>query len=145
MFQKVLEIIGLLLLSATKFVGGPLASSLAGYGFWETVLITSCGGMAGVLFFYYSGLDMVMFILGVFIKVSDSKKVKKIFTRKNKFLVRMGKGSPIVFALLTPIILSIPIGAIVSARYYGQRRSLLWLILAVLFWSFVISGFVFWS
>lgn len=145
MLQKILEIIGLLLLSATKFVGGPLATSLAGYNFWETVLITSCGGIAGVLFFYYSGLDLLLFILSIFIKRSDSKKVKKIFTRKNKFLVRLGKGSPIVFALLTPIILSIPIGAIVSARYYGQRRSLLWLILAVLFWSFAISGFVFWS
>lgn len=144
MFQNFLEIVGLLLLSATKFVGGPLAASIAGYSFWETVLITSSGGIAGVLFFYYSGLDVLLLILRVFIKPADNSKVKKIFTRKNKFLVRIGQGSPVIFAFLTPILLSIPIGSIVASRYFSRRKSLLWLMLAVVFWSFGISYFVFW-
>ena len=47
-------------------------------------------------------------------------KRKKVFTRTNKFIVRMKGLGIIVICFYAPLFLSIPIGSIISAKFFGK-------------------------
>ena len=155
-----------LLLSSLKFFLAPPISNVYGFGYFHTIITTTAGGIIGVLFFYYlSGLVIRLYfryspqlrlffnpikqeIYNIFSyqpeKQSIQKK-KKIFTRKNRLIILTRKRFGLIgIALLTPILLSIPLGTFLTAKYYpNQKYKLLYLTISVLFWSFFISSVVY--
>ena len=136
------EILVIVLLSSVKFLFALGTALLAGYGYVETVLMTSIGGIMGVMVFYYFG----EFINAKFQQWLDRRKKKqkqkRTFTKRNKLIVKTKITYGLIgLALLTPIFLSIPLGCILAARFFRQNRSTLpVLIFFVLFWSLVITG-----
>jgi hypothetical protein len=71
-------------------------------------------------------------------------KEKKIFTWKNKMIVKTVRQYGLLgVALLTPVILSIPLGTFIAARYFhNQAQVLKYLSASVIFWSVIISSLV---
>ena len=69
----------------------------------------------------------------------ERKKPKKEFSRKNKLIVRVkSRWGLIGLALITPTIISIPIGTLLAARYFGSNwRTLPYMLLSVVMWGFV--------
>ncbi|MFL2571552.1 MAG: hypothetical protein ACJ0QL_06725 [Parvicellaceae bacterium] len=53
----------------------------------------------------------------------SNKKPKKIFSKKNKWIIKIKRSKKGFFliCLLAPLFLSIPIGTIVVAKFYGDR------------------------
>lgn len=140
------EIISVFLLSTVKFVFGAVPMALAmGFSFFEAVTITSLGGFTGVIFFVMMSDKIVTNL-----KKRKEKKIqqqhlppKKIFTRKNKTIIRVKKRFGLMgIALLTPLLLSIPIGCFLAVRYFkDKQRILVYMFGSILFWSVAISSF----
>ncbi len=135
--DKIVEIVILLLLSSVKFalaVGYMLFNK--GFGYFETVIILMVGGSIGVVAFYFFG-EWIMLKWNTFRRSSNPPKK---FTKTNRLIVKVRKKYGLIgLALLTPVLLSIPVGCIIAARYYRfSYKVLLTLLGAVVFWSFVL-------
>jgi len=132
----VLKILGLVLFSGIKFFLAPTTTVVAGYGFWETILITISGGIIGFLVFYRFGK-----LLSQWFQKKFKRKKNKVFSRKNRFIVKIKSSyGRIGIAILTPCLISIPLGAILSASYFSDKKGTVVLnIASVVFWSFVLT------
>lgn len=135
--EEVFKILGVFFTSTVKFLPAPFMAGGAGFSFWFSVLVTSLGGITGTFFFYS--------MAGFFMKRAKAKRKegKKVFTVFNKLAVwaktRIGLTG---IALLTPIIFSIPVGAIISAKFFRNSAATVWVLSAsVVFWSLVLSLF----
>lgn len=157
MIFKALQIF--LLSSVKLFFGVPWAYQL-GFNFWETVFLTTSGGIAGVFFFFFLSEiinrwwnnNVIPFwktkcstipFKGIFRKKSNAVKPKKKFTRRNKIIIYAKRNWGLIgIAILTPLILSIPLGTFLADRYYkNKQRVLIYLCIAVFVWSLIFSIF----
>ena len=144
-FDEIWQIILIWLLSTVKFVFGAVPLALAlGFSFWKTIIVTCSGGFVGSTIFIYLG----EFLSKRIIKRREKRILlgqvhPKKFTRTNRFIVRLKKGFGLPgIALMTPFVLSIPLGCFVAARYYPHKPRivlLLWMYAAIVFWSVGIS------
>jgi hypothetical protein len=139
MNAKLVKIASAIGLSTIKHTlgGVPLA---AGYGFsyLEVVLYTAIGGILGMGFF----LLLASSFAATLRKWFPKKPGRKIFSRRNRFLVKVKKNFGLAgIAFLTPWFLSIPLGTIISFGIYKSRRKvLLYQSIAIIFWSFLGAG-----
>jgi hypothetical protein len=144
--EKILQILLIVILSATKFLTAPITSLNIGFGYLETLLITTLGGLFGVLFFYYVSAAIMLLLSKISDRFSSGKpkKKKKSFTWKNKMIVRVKRDYGLIgLAALTPTILSIPVGTFLAARYFTDRRKVLtYLCASVVVWSVIVSSVV---
>lgn len=146
MVEKILQILLVVILSATKFLTAPITSLNIGFGYLETLLITTLGGLIGVFFFFY--LSSAIMIL--FKKLSDRfttkapKKPKKKFTWKNRLIIHIKREYGLIgLAAITPTFLSIPVGTFLAARYFSdQRKVITYLSASVVVWSVIVSSIV---
>lgn len=156
LFLKILQVV---LLSTVKFFFAPPLAIGLGFNYWQTIVLTTSGGLLGMFVFYYLStaiLRLYRYILrkirkGLNIKEpahnSTIGKRKKQFTRRNKFLVRLrGKYGMIGIIILTPCLISIPIGCFLLNKYYSANRLvLLYMALSIMAWSSILSSLFFFS
>ncbi len=140
----ILEVILILFTSMVKFALSPLLSLSLGYSLGQTILITSIGGCIGVtVFFRGSG-----YILGHLedkrsVAVEQGRKAgRRSFTRTNKMIVKVKRNQGLSgLAALTPVLISIPIGTIIAAKYFRHdKRTLPVLFSSVLIWDVILSS-----
>jgi uncharacterized membrane protein len=124
------------LLSTVKFLGGPLAGSSMGLGFWQTMGLTVAGMMTSV--FVFSGIGRAW--------VRHKQRQRRlrrapIFSKRSRNIIKVfkkfGMGG---IAFLTPILLS-PIGGTVIATLLGvpRQRILLHMLWSALLWGGVLT------
>jgi len=154
MFIKILT---LLFISAVKFIFAfPIAYYEYHFKIYETILITSAGGISGILFFAYLSDILIRLwfrfsrrfihhhitvkVLPKFLMNKRHEK-KRIFTKRNKrYIWTKQKFGIIGIAILTPFILSIPVGTFLAIRFYKKKTvTLIYLICSVVGWSVVLS------
>lgn len=135
--------IPVILLSMFKFLPSPSLAVVLGFNFWETILITVPAGIAGVTFFYL--------ISGFLMDRSRRKRILRMakegyrsprqFTSINKAMIWVKHRFGIAgIALITPAIISIPVGSIIMAKFFKHdRRALPALIVSVVFWGLVLT------
>ena len=158
---QVFKLIQVVIISGIKFLFAPFVAIGYGFNYFQTVIFTTVGGIAGLLFFYYLSKWMIRLyfrlcpvVISYFggeearkaLQESQCRKPnRKKFTRKNKTIVNIRKKYGLLgIILLTPVLLSIPIGAFLAQKYYSKRTNILvYLSLSVLMWSFFISSFYF--
>lgn len=103
------------------------------YGFIDVFLPTYLGALSAMLVFYLGS--------EYFMKRAANKRIRKYnkaiekgipfkppkkFTRVNKLLVKIRSTFGIyAFTLLAPLFLSIPLGSIVCAKFYGNQKKTL--------------------
>lgn len=118
------------LLSTVKFMFAPASGSAMGLPFWETYLASVAGGTFGAAIFYFSS--------EWFIKYTHSKKVKKreelerqglpvphkkVFTKTNRLIIRIKWRLGIYgICFWAPFFLSVPLGSIIVAKFYGKLK-----------------------
>ena len=141
--------IAIFLTSTVKFLLA-IPPAVVKLTYFETVIVTSAGGIAGVTFFYFSS--------SYFIRKAKEKRHKKDeaakllpnyqppkkFTKFNKFVIRTKRRFGLFgIAFVTPSIISIPIGSIILARLYPHHRkkTVTLLYLLVIGWSFALTTF----
>lgn len=131
------EILGLVLLSATKFLFAPTTTIAAGHGYLKTMIIAFSGAGTSAIIFYFAGA-------WIFNKLSSGKKNKdkKKFNRKNRFIITVkSKFGLIGYSFFMPL-LSIPLGAILAAKYYREStKTITWLLTSIAVWTFALTTF----
>lgn len=138
MILKIFEILGLALFSGVKFLFAPAAIYIAGYSFIQAVIISTIGGIAGVFFFFKLGKSVFSWYNNRF---HPTRKPKK-FSYMNRVLVKVrARYGLIGLSVITPCIISIPIGSVIASRYYGYDHRTIWyLCLSVFIWSIILNG-----
>lgn len=132
----------IVILSATwKFAATfPIAVYAFKMSFFETILYTNIGGLLGILFFTLLSKGLLKMFDALWPKKwRCKKKHHKTFTKRNRRLVILKKkyGLPGI-VILTPVLLSIPVGVFLNTKYYGkQKSSYLFLFLGQIVWSFI--------
>ena len=76
-----------------------------------------------LFFFFLIGLCFSLIKIGWEEILSQIKNRKKFFQKKNKWIIKIKRSKKGFFliCLLAPLFLSIPIGTIVVAKFYGDR------------------------
>lgn len=118
----------------------PVAIYLFKMTFTETILYTNIGGFIGIIVSLFFSKGLILLWNKIFPgKAGSKKKQKKKFTKSNRRLVMLKSkyGMPGI-AILTPVLLSIPIGTFLTAKYYGKKRANYFLLaLGQVVWSFI--------
>lgn len=142
-----------ILFSSVKFaMTFPVAVMQFEFSFFETILWTNVGGILGIYFFAFLSDKLIAWWNRNFRKSrskgSDESGDKKVFTKRNRRIVRIKQKYGLIgIALSTPIVLSIPLGTFLVVRYYrSSRTKFLYLIVSNLAWSIIYTGFyIFWD
>ncbi len=127
MIELILKVGGVALLASVKFMFAPITGLEANLSFLEVVVTCWIGGTVGFTVFFTSA-DFFMSKAKqkrlAAMENDQQVKVKKKFTRLNKLVVRikMSKSGYISLMLLTPSLISIPLGSILIAKFYGSRK-----------------------
>jgi len=139
-----LKLLGVFALSMVKYPFSQPAAVALGLGFVPAYLVTAAGGCCGVLVFYgTSGWLMERARLARLRRLAEGRAPKRSFNRTNRTIVRVKRGQGLSgLAFFTPILISIPIGCILAAKYFRyDRRTLPVLLTSVLLWGLVLTGF----
>jgi hypothetical protein len=152
----VLKILPVLVVSSIKFAFAPPYAIQQGFNYYESIILTTAGGIGGVLFFFYLSTAVLKAYDWLLHKIKHTtsksyrrrarshNKPRKVFSRKTRFLIKLrGKYGMIGIAFLTPILLSIPIGSFIANKYYKNKGVLWYLFLSVAFWSGLLSAIYF--
>jgi len=129
----------------------PLAILEYKMGVLNTILYTNLGGLLGILVFCFLSEQLIflwrnyiIFLLKkVFKSTNHESSGRKIFTRRNRRIIRIKTryGLPGI-AFVTPVLLSIPIGAFLVMRYFGNKpNKLIYLAGANFIWSLLYTFF----
>ena len=156
-----LKIIQVFLLASVKYVLTFPFALLIGLNFKQTLIAVTLGGIVGFIFFYQmSGFAISRFhhvknflrkhvpypIRLKYRKLLAWRKSitgEKVFTRKTRFIVNFRKkfGLPGII-VLSPIILSLPIGAFLLNKYYPKCKLVLpFMVISILSWTAVFVAF----
>jgi uncharacterized membrane protein len=137
---KILIGIVVLACSGIKFLAGiAFAIAMGKFGFWPSVLLTISGGMLGVYLFASLDLKILHFFNRIF-RIKQRTYVK--FSKKARFMVRLKKGYGLAgIALLTPILLQVPVGTFLAMRLIKNKWKVsLYMLFSFSLYSFVICG-----
>ena len=118
------------LLSMVKFLFTPFGGPAAKLTFMETYLACVAGAIfSAFIFFFMSEFFMKKAILKrreqyqAALKNGDVIPLKKKFTFMNKLVVRMKMKIGIFgVAMFAPLFLSVPLGSIITAKFYGKEK-----------------------
>lgn len=156
-----LKIIFIILISSVKFVVAPPFAAFYNTDFnltyMQAVITCIVGGMLGVyVFANFSPIvfkaihDIQLGIKKLYRKKNpdgtfqiQSTPKRKIFTPHNRRIVHTWKKYGLIgIAFLSPVIISIPIGAIVAAKLvHNKKKIFLYMFIAISFWSLIMNSF----
>lgn len=153
----IIKQLGILLISAVKFLLAAPASYLLGYSYLHTFFNILAGGLLGVLFFYFAGKAVLLFfrvhfplIIRAFYQITglgwpikkEVQKSSKYSSRRNRLIIRIRNrfGYPGLI-ILTPVLFSIPVGTFLGVKYFSGRKNLLLMLsLSVFAWSALLAS-----
>jgi len=126
----------------------PLAIMQFKFNFLETMLWTNVGGILGIYFFAFLSEKVIAWWNSMFRKkrlaaATNQGREKKIFTRKNRRIIRIKQRYGLIgIAISTPFLLSIPVGTFLVVRYYRARKiKFTYLIVSNVVWSAIYTVF----
>jgi hypothetical protein len=137
------EILIVILSSMVKFAVAPFIAKAFGFTYLETIAFCSFGGILGFIVFYFLGIRIVN-LLPIFFKPLN--KSRKVFNRRNKMFVNLIRTYGLFgLAIFSPILITIPVGAFLAARYYGTHKIMVLIVMsmAVILWAATISTYLF--
>jgi hypothetical protein len=134
------KLLGVFLLSAVKFgIGGVPAAVFAGFPIFKALMVTISGGVFGTFIFAYFSEWINRKINQLYAR----KKNRKKFTYTNKTIVYVKRYFGLIgLTIITPLILSIPLGVFLAVRYYKDRqRVVIYMIISIVCWAVLLYYF----
>jgi len=116
-------------LATVKFSVSAVPGPHLGMTYFETALAAFAGGTVCAMVSYFAS-DIILFFLKkrtarkhrAMMKNNITPPKKRKFTRMNRFIVRIKmKFGQVGICFYAPFFLSIPVGCIVVAKFYGKR------------------------
>lgn len=116
-------------LAMIKFLFAPFGGPLAKLTFIETYLSCISGAIFCAIIFYFSAeFFMIRAHKKRKLLIQQAKekgvelKRKKAFTKTNKAIVKMKRLGIVGICFYAPFFLSVPIGSIISAKFFGKDK-----------------------
>lgn len=139
--------IGFFGFSMIKFLFTPFGGPKAGLSFIETYVVCVAGALLSAAIFYFSSEFFLIRahkkrkeLIRKSIETGIPLKQKKKFTKTNKLIVRIKHKLGIIgVAFYAPLFLSIPIGTIITAKFYGKEKRTFPLIILGIFVNGIIT------
>lgn len=132
--MKTAAFISLFFIASVKFLFAP-GVGLAKLNFMETFITQLCGGMFGILVFFYSANFFMEKArkkrIAKYEKLkAENKPLPKIFTKKNKGIIKFKQkvGYYGILFIAYPFV-SLPIEGILCAKFYKHEKSVVPLLL----------------
>lgn len=125
-------------LSMLKFILGILTGTSLGFNIGLTALLTVAGMMATVVILTFLGNEFRQKIKAKF------GKNKKLFTSKNRKIVRVWQKYGIFgVAFLTPLLFSPIVGTLIAVSFGEKKHKILiYMLLSAVFWGLILSVFI---
>lgn len=137
-FLKILTVILLCSFFFSK-LGMPAAVILFKFNFLKVFIVSCIGGIGGSIFYVFLSAALLKWWDNYKDKKFASKK-KTYFTKSNRRIIRIKNRFGLTgIAILTPLILSIPLGAFLAERFYKKKSQ----VIAYLSVSVMITSVVF--
>ena len=122
--------IALFLASTIKFMFAPFGGPIAKITFFEALFSCAAGAILSSSIFFFSAryfMDRAAKKYQEKLRKSREEGIpfvpKKKFTRMNKFIVRIKRSIGIIgICFWAPLFLSIPLGSIIVAKFYGHTK-----------------------
>ena len=122
--------ISFVLLSSSKFMFAPLAGPAAGLTFWETFITCSIGGYISATIFYFGSSYFMKLSLKRYAKRVKKAQlkgkpvpVKRKITKTNRRIIQSKQKIGQIFTCWAfPLFFSIPLGTIITAKFYKHDR-----------------------
>ncbi|MCG6190121.1 hypothetical protein [Maribellus maritimus] len=159
-----MKIIHVVLLASVKYILTLPYAMIIGLEYKQALIAVLIGGIGGFLFFYYLSKRAIQIYHKIrpyiytliprqqktenwkFVQdnTNQQKKRRKIFSKRNRLIARFRKTYGFWGIIVTtPVFLTIPVGAFLANKYYSRRRFLvLYMILSIIGWAGVLSGFI---
>ena len=143
MLEYFLKIVGWWLLTIVKFLFVPFGMMLKpqvgeAWSLVEVILVTSTGAALGVFVFFHFG-EFIFNWIGHHLKPS-----RKIFTKRNRWFIRLKWRYGINGLMAIAGLISVPIASVVAAKLYRHNPNALpKMIIAFFIWSVVLSSLAF--
>ena len=112
------------LLATFKFMFAPFTGHAIGLPFWETYLSSVAGGILSATIFFFLSEWIMKLSRNKKLKKAENGtlKVKRKFTRTNRGIIRVKRSLGIYgICFWAPFFLSVPIGSMVAAKFYGKQ------------------------
>ena len=135
-----------------KFMFSAIPGPALGLNYFETVASISIGAMVSAAFFYFSSeffLNRARSKRLKLLREAEQKgipfKGKKTFSRVNKIVVKLKLGlGKVGICFWAPFFLSVPIGSIIAAKFYGKYSfTFLFILVGILLNAFLTSFIVY--
>lgn len=139
MYEELLKLLVIYLLTMFKFIAGPTLGYAAGYYYLTTVGITVSGMMSSVLLFTFLGKILHEKI------IKRYRPKRKTFTRKTRRFVKIWHTyGEIGVAILTPLLLT-PIGGTIMLTSTGTKKKkiIFYMLFSGFFWALIITGLIY--
>jgi hypothetical protein len=135
------------ILSFVKFMFAPIVGVETELPYWITYFSVVAGGICSAIVFYFSANFFMQRAaakrrrkMEEAIKSGNPLKPKKKFTRMNKFVVRIKRSlGQWGVCIITPLILSVPVGSIICAKFYGKSKKSFPIIIFGMFLNAIIT------
>lgn len=136
------------ILGTFKFLFSQAAASAMGLNFIEVFITTTAGALTS-FFIFYKGAKF--FINRSIEKKKEKRKrlilqgkpvhIQKNFKKRNKWIVKIKKTMGVKgVAILFPLFLSVPLGSIIAAKFFGKLRATFWIVLTtIVLYSLIMS------
>lgn len=118
------------LLATFKFMFAPFTGSVIGLTFFETYFSAVAGGSFGAAVFYFSSELMLSYTHKKRILKNEQLlekglpiPLRKKFTRTNRLILQLKRKLGIIgICFWAPFFLSVPVGSIIAAKFYGSHK-----------------------
>ena len=129
-----------MLIASVKFLIAPFEAERYGFNFRDSFFITTTGGILGILAFTFIG-DFLAFIWRKVTSPFKKDPTNKKFKWSTRFIIRTKMRFGLMgVALITPSVISIPVGTFLLHRFYKRKlKNILALTACVLLWSITLN------
>ncbi|MBB3700137.1 MULTISPECIES: hypothetical protein [Flammeovirga] len=133
--------ISTLITSALKFLFGPIVGYGAGLTIVETTILTIVGMMITVVSLTYAGTEARKKLL----LWLNRGKSKKLFTKRNRMIVRIWQNYGMKgVAFFTPILFGPPIGMLIALSFGEKKRKIItYMFMSAVFWGIIMNIAIF--
>lgn len=134
-----LKYASVLFASSLKFFGGPITAFLLKLSWVESVLLSACGMMAGVMVTTFVGKEIQSFFQ------QRRKSPKRKFSKSSRLAVRVWRQFGVIgIALLTPVLFTPIGGAILIVAFRIPRQiAFFWMLVSALVWGVIVSYLIY--
>ena len=138
MLSDVMKYLIVYLVSMFKFIGGPAVGAAFDLNNWLTAATTVSGMMTSVVVITFFGIRLRAWLRGKL-----KRKQKKIFTSRNRRIVKIWRGyGEFGVSFFTPVLFSPIIGTLIIVTLGGKRKRIFtYMLISAIFWAVTLSSF----